>query len=155
MSETTARLRWKHEPEASRAALAGYAGTFSQDLFRIYAPDESDDRWILASLLPGADHRSAYGGSAEELMPVAERLLGEFVMSLGATFPDDLRRAVRDERDWQSQRAADYEEGSDGAYQADMALGAVNALDWTLVTIDKMTAKPAAKTATAGEETGP
>lgn len=87
MTETTARLNWKHEPEASSAALAGYAGTFGQDLFRIYAPDESDDRWILASLLPGADHRSGYGASAEELMPVAERLLEEFVTSLGAAFP--------------------------------------------------------------------
>jgi hypothetical protein len=85
---TTARIRWKSEPEVSSAACAGYAGTFGQDLFRIYAPDESDDRWILASLLPGSDHRSAYGGSPEELKPIAERLLAEFVTSLGATFSE-------------------------------------------------------------------
>lgn len=89
MFETTARIRWKSEPEVSSAACAGYAGTFSRDLFRIYAPDESDDRWILASLLPGSDHRSAYGESAEELKPIAERLLSEFVSSLGATFPEE------------------------------------------------------------------
>jgi hypothetical protein len=88
MTETTARIRWESEPEASSAACAGYAGTFGRDLFRIYAPDESDDRWILASLLPGSDHRSAYGESAEELKPVAERLLAEFVVSLGAIFPE-------------------------------------------------------------------
>lgn len=87
MTETTARIRWKSEPEVSSAACAGYAGAFGRDLFRIYAPDESDDRWVLASLLPGSDHRSAYGESAEELKPIAERLLSGFVSSLGAIFP--------------------------------------------------------------------
>lgn len=91
----TARIRWKIEPEVSSAACAGYAGTFGRDLFRIYAPDESDDRWILASLLPESDHRSAYGESAEELKPIAERLLSEFVSSLGAVFPDEPGRPSR------------------------------------------------------------
>jgi hypothetical protein len=83
------RIRWETEPEITSAAYSGYAGTFGVNLFRIYAPDESDDRWILVSLLPGAEHRIGYGGSAEELKPIAERLLSEFVSSLGAVWPPE------------------------------------------------------------------
>ena len=138
MTGTTPRIRWTSEPEISSAAFAGYVGTFGRDLFRIYAPDQADDRWILASLLPGSDHRSACGGeSAEELKPAAERLLSEFVSSLGAVFPADLRTEIKAERDAQDQLAADHEE-SGHDWQTERAYGRVEALDWMLATLDRI-----------------
>lgn len=100
----TDHIRWASEPEITSAAYSGYAGTFDVNLFRIYAPDESDDRWILASLLPGSEHRSGYGLSAEELYPVAERLLSEFVSSLGASFAEPPSDAIVR---WQDVRTGD------------------------------------------------
>ncbi len=85
----TGRIRWEGRPEISSAAYLGYVGTLDPDLFRIYAPDDRDDDWILASMLPGQSSLRHYSDNPDAPKAEAEKWLAEFTSSLGAIFPED------------------------------------------------------------------
>jgi len=86
---TAARIRWEtyENDSGSHAVYLGFVGTYDEAAFRLYEPDAHDPEWILAPVLPGSGHRH-YGDSPDGLKAEAERLLSEFVASLGAVWPE-------------------------------------------------------------------
>jgi hypothetical protein len=81
----TERIRWSDEP----GETLGYVGTFDRPAFRIWPPDEEGDRILLVYLAGDGQHmhHNDSADSLGELKAKAERLLAEFVSSLGAIFP--------------------------------------------------------------------
>lgn len=86
MTETTARIRW--EP-TGYGGFTGHVGTLAEEswLFQIWNAASVGGEWQLDSTLPGHFFR-ATGADPDDLKVEAERLLSEFVASLGAIFPD-------------------------------------------------------------------
>jgi hypothetical protein len=80
----TARIRWEREP---RGSFAGCVGTREGWEFDLY---QSLGEWMLtAPFTFGNGQRSLPGTDPEELKAEAERLLEEFMSSLGASFPPE------------------------------------------------------------------
>src|ERR1035441_4134005 len=91
MTET--RIRWSDEP----GETLGYVGTFGRPAFRIWPPDEEGDRILLVYLAGDAQHmyHDDTPHALEALKTKAERLLSEFVSSLGAIFGDAVAADLR------------------------------------------------------------
>ena len=79
------RIRW-HDDGDNR--VTGSVGTFDACTFVIMGPVFAGDEWVLMSRLHGQGSITIHGDSPEMLKPEAERLLAEFVTSLGAVFPE-------------------------------------------------------------------
>lgn len=80
----TERIRWERDLAGN---LFGYAGTVESPLFAIDAP-LGGVPWVMSSILPGRYVRRDHPDS-KALKAEAERMLEEFVSSLGALFPED------------------------------------------------------------------
>ena len=91
MTET--RIRWSDEP----GETLGYVGTFGRPAFRIWPPDEEGDRILLVYLAGDGQHmyHDDTPHALEPLKTKAERLLSEFVSSLGAIFGDAVAADLR------------------------------------------------------------
>jgi hypothetical protein len=80
--------------------MLGWVGSFGRALFRIWPPDEKGERILLVYLAGEAQHM--YHDDSEDGVAVlkakAERLLSEFISSLGAVFPDEPPKTGRTER---------------------------------------------------------
>lgn len=88
MTETPARIRW--EP-TKYGGWTGHVGTLAEEswLFQIWNAASVGGEWQLDSTLPGNFNR-ATGTDPDDLKVEAERLLSEFLSSLGAIFPDEV-----------------------------------------------------------------
>lgn len=147
MTETTARIRW--EP-TEYAGLGGFVGAGKSWLFQIWPTGK--DGWQLDSTLPGQFDRHPVSSDPGKLKAKAERFLAEFVSSLGAIFGDDLRGAVKRERDTRNDVAADLTEV--GRFdQAERCWGWTDALDWVTSAMDRMTPETSAPRAGEKETT--
>ena len=86
MPET--RIRWEDVP--AHGETLGWVGDFGRPVFSIWPPDAEGERVLLAYLAGEAQHMY-HDGTADALKALkvkAERLLAEFVASLGAVFPE-------------------------------------------------------------------
>ena len=91
------RIRWHHERDDR---LIGCTGTLDPHVFVLLGPRFKGDEWVLMSRLPGQESVTRYAASPEALKPEAERLLAQFVTSLGAVFPElapDTGKAIASE----------------------------------------------------------
>ncbi len=153
-----ARIRWEPTPYGT---VAGYAGSLGPQVFHLWqSPCDHGDvalgEWELSAQFPASrDERwRAHGPDPGKLKAEAEEWLEEFVGSLGAVFPADLRTEIKAERDAQDQLAADHaESGHD--WQTERAYGRVEALDWMLAALDRIAPEGAREEAAkaAGTET--
>lgn len=84
------RIRWSDE----HGGFVGHVGTLEPWAFQMWqSPCDSGDYvlgdWVLTARFPYTNgSRSLYGRDPDKLKAEAERLLTEFVSSLGASFPD-------------------------------------------------------------------
>ena len=86
MTET--RIRWD---ETRTGTLGGYVGTMTAPAFRIRWIVSDEHGWTLTTYLPLMIHgKRDRADDPDELKAEAERWLEEFVVSLGAVFPDAL-----------------------------------------------------------------
>ena len=84
MTETTARIRW--EP-TKYGGWTGHVGTIDGFVFQVWKPAPlGEEPWRLESNLPGDFGRITVNADPDWLKAEAERWLGEFVTSLGASF---------------------------------------------------------------------
>ena len=86
----SSRIRWEDEPPGYAVTADGFIGSIGWRwrAFKIWNPDARvDPRPFLTSDLPGWD-RSQQHGTPDELKAEAERWLEQFVVSLGAIFPE-------------------------------------------------------------------
>ena len=79
------RIRWNDD---GFATFTGHIGTLNPHAFQIWKPLGDEGEWVLTAALPGMGNVARYGDGPEALKPEAERLLAQFVASLGAVFPD-------------------------------------------------------------------
>lgn len=79
-------IRWSDGPGADEAT--GRVGSLDPVMFRIWPPDEKGDR-LLFVYVAGHQGDLYHGDTMDGLKAEAERLLTEFVSSLGAIFPED------------------------------------------------------------------
>ncbi len=79
------RIRWQETP---LGMIDGHAGAVEACLFSIWQPPQASGEWVLTTELPGMDFKRIYESDPGSLKAEAERLLAEFVSSLGALFPD-------------------------------------------------------------------
>jgi hypothetical protein len=86
----TARIRWSDDLADARHFI-GHVGTVAEPAFKLYGPIDGSDRWLLSIRLRSAVE-FVYRDDPDELKADAERLLSEFVSSLGAVFPEDAGR---------------------------------------------------------------
>jgi hypothetical protein len=83
----TARIRWSDDLADARHFI-GHVGTVAEPAFKLYGPIDGSDRWLLSIRLRSAVE-FVYRDDPDELKADAERLLAEFVSSLGAIFPPE------------------------------------------------------------------
>jgi hypothetical protein len=97
---STELIRWS---ESSYGSLLGHVGTHEEWLFQIWRHEHGHE-WVLGAQIPGWDRQDGRP-EPDDLKPVAETWLREFVTSLGAVFPDAAEPAgtpdwVCDCEDW-------------------------------------------------------
>ena len=85
----TIRVRWHAGAEKWATAWFGCVGTVDPHLFSILRPMAPGDEWALTADLPGHLGKVSYGDNPDALKAEAERWLGQFVSSLGASFPEE------------------------------------------------------------------
>lgn len=86
MTET--RIRWEDTAAPSLATWVGHIGTIKPPLFEIQEAMLVPERWVLIPGLPGLERERYFGADPDELKAEAERWLEQFVVSLGAIFPE-------------------------------------------------------------------
>ena len=134
----SARIRW--ERRGSLKDWTGYIG--GEMLFHIFTAGRDRATWAMVNSLPGMSDQIARGivaddPNADKLKAEAERWLEEFVVSLGAIFPDALREVIKMERDAQDGRAAEHAEYGRDA-RSEQCYAEVKTLDWMLATLDRI-----------------
>jgi hypothetical protein len=82
----TDHIRWQHD---GAGEVTGRVGTLAQPVFRIWPPDDKGD-CLLFVYLAGYQGDLYHGATPDELKGKAESLLSEFVVSLGAVFPEPI-----------------------------------------------------------------
>lgn len=90
---STELIRWL--PDTEDGGFYGCAGKRAEPVFRLYPPNVDADcgEWLLSSRLTGISCYGRNGEGEQEMKARAEEMLREFVTSLGAVFPGDLRSA--------------------------------------------------------------
>jgi hypothetical protein len=91
------RICWRDVPAAAGIACTGYVGTAETAVFEIWRLLPSGREWGLFTHLPGVGEGGCYGTGPDDLKAEAERWLSEFVVSLGAVFPEDADREREEE----------------------------------------------------------
>ena len=134
MTETTARIRW--EP-TKYGGWTGHVGSLESWAFQIFKTGLGYVGWSLTAQLPGSLGEGCQSDDPDELKAKAERWLEEFVVSLGAIFPDALREVIKMERDAQDGRAAEHAEYGRDA-RSEQCYAEVKTLDWMLATLDRI-----------------
>lgn len=84
MTETK-RIRWHTDDDGE---TTGYVGSLDRPVFRIWPPDDDGD-CLLFLYLAGHAGDLYHGATIDGQQAEAERLLEEFVSSLGAVFGDE------------------------------------------------------------------
>lgn len=86
MPRQSDRIRWEISPGTK--SILGYVGTLDPWAFQIWTGGDGRT-WQLITQLPGTDGSMSQGESADpdELKARAERILREFIATLGAVFP--------------------------------------------------------------------
>jgi hypothetical protein len=86
------RVRWFGYEPGDGVILdgsTGSTGTLGSAAFHIWKPPQAGGELVLTSDLPGQQGHRSFGSDPDELKATAERWLSEFVVSLGAIFPDE------------------------------------------------------------------
>jgi hypothetical protein len=89
------RIRW--EPNGDGNVLFGYVGTLGGIAFRIWAPDDTHDDWLLSDRLTALNGGGRFirADDPATLKTDAEFILSGFVSSLGAVFPAEAAADLR------------------------------------------------------------
>jgi hypothetical protein len=136
------RIRWERNGDGN--ALFGYVGTLGAVAFRICAPDDKHDDWLLSvRLTANGERRFIRADDPATLKADAEFVLAEFVSSLGAVFPAEAATEISDDEDaepvevmWAAGRRVRYTH-PDAGYPGEqertadcLTLGAVYTIAW-------------------------
>jgi hypothetical protein len=81
----TPHIRWEISPGGK--SILGYAGTLGPWAFQIWTA-ANIGQWCLITQMPGMADLRSQDPDPEALKAEAEKLLAEFVTSLGAIFPN-------------------------------------------------------------------